>query len=59
MGFVEFVGWLVIFYAFFMLVLYAPGLVFLLVLTFMLVMLMALPFIVLGASLNGLKEDKE
>ena len=59
MGFVEFVGWVVIFYALFMLILYAPGLVFMLIMLSMLVGLMLLPFVVFGLALDGLKEKKE
>ena len=52
MGFVEFVGWCVIFYAFLMLVFYEPGLTFLLIILSLLVGLMLLPFVVLGIALN-------
>ena len=59
MGFVEFVGWCVIFYAFLMLLFFEPGLTFLLVILSLLVGLMMLPFVVFGLALDGLKEKKE
>jgi hypothetical protein len=52
MGFVEFVGWCVIFYALLMLAFYEPGLTLMLILLSMLVGLMLLPFIVLGIALD-------
>lgn len=51
MGFVEFVGWCVIFYCLLMLMFYEPGLTFLLIILSLLVGLMLLPFVVLGIAL--------
>jgi hypothetical protein len=56
MGFVEFVGWCVIFYAFLMLLFYEPGLTFMLVILSLLVGLMMLPFVVFGLALKGLND---
>lgn len=59
MGFVEFIGWVVIFYALFMLILYAPGLMFMLIVLSMFVGLILLPFILFGLALDGLTEKKK
>jgi len=56
MGFVEFVGWCVIFYAFLMLLFFEPGLTFMLIILSLLVGLMLLPFIVFGLALKGLND---
>lgn len=56
MGFVEFVGWVVIFYALFMLAIYEPGLTLLLLFLSFFVGLALLPFIVLGMALD--KKDE-
>lgn len=53
MGFVEFIGWVVIFYCLFMLMLTAPGLAFMLIMLSVLVGLALLPFIVLGLALDN------
>jgi hypothetical protein len=57
MGFVEFVGWVVIFYALFTLAFYEPGLTLMLLFLSFFVGLALLPFVVLGLALD--KGDKE
>ena len=57
MGLVEFVGWVVIFYALFWLALNEPGLTLMLLFLSFFVGLALLPFIVLGLALD--KRDKE